>query len=128
MKNNTLICLMRTVFYKSGFVPLLGLSVRQTPEKVHITEGVNVSINCYIEADSRSERIFVLWLKNNLVVTSENFDTSKHRLCRVNATLHLPSIHPNHSGIYYCKVLIDIPRLETAYGEGTHVYIGEIFI
>ncbi|KAI7797790.1 uncharacterized protein si:dkey-63d15.12 [Triplophysa rosa] len=119
--------LLFIIFHTGLFVHVLGLSVRQTPEKIHTTEGENVTINCYIETDSRSERILVVLSKNNLTVTGKNFTHSTHRLSTgteiINATLHLPSIRPIHSGIYYCKVSIDIPTLETVYGKGTHLYI-----
>ncbi|XP_056319271.1 uncharacterized protein si:dkey-63d15.12 [Danio aesculapii] len=104
------------------------LSVRQRP---HITakEGANVSITCYIEADSQVEKIAVKWLLDNQTIAKEEmFNTSTYRSpsgsVLINTTLNLLSVKSNHSYVYYCKAHGNLPLLvPDEYGNGTHVYV-----
>ncbi|XP_065104019.1 transmembrane and immunoglobulin domain-containing protein 2 [Paramisgurnus dabryanus] len=114
----------------TGHIPVFGLSVHQTPLNINTSEEANVSINCHIESDTKTHRLMVLWLKNNLTeMLREIFNTSEseHRLysgnVSVTSTLHLHSLQPIHTGVYYCKITQDVPTLTTVYGKGTRVYI-----
>ncbi|KTF76265.1 hypothetical protein cypCar_00036496, partial [Cyprinus carpio] len=109
-------------------LPNLGiLSVWQIPE-ITAKEGTNVIITCHIKADSHVGRIMVKWCQDNQTVP--NSTTSYQRSpvngsVRINATLHLLSVHLNHSGIYYCTAQVDLPTLgPVEFGNGTHVYVG----
>lgn len=104
------------------------ISVWQTPEMT-IKEGKSVSISCHIKADSHVERIMVKWMRDNqTVVKSETINSvdlpSVNGSVFINAILHLQSVRLNHSGMYYCTALMDLPQLGTVeYGKGTHVYV-----
>uniref|UniRef100_A0A8C1VZT1 Si:dkey-63d15.12 n=1 Tax=Cyprinus carpio TaxID=7962 RepID=A0A8C1VZT1_CYPCA len=112
-------------------LPNLGiLSVWQIPE-ITAKEGTNVIITCHIKAGSHVKRIMVKWYRDNQTIP---FTTpSPHRSpvngsVRINATLHLLSVHLNHSGIYYCTAQVDLPMLgPVEHGNGTHVYVGELY-
>lgn len=112
-------------------LPNLGiLSVWQIPE-ITAKEGTNVIITCHIKAGSHVKRIMVKWYRDNQTIPFTT--TSHHRSpvngsVRINATLHLLSVHLNHSGIYYCTAQVDLPMLgPVEHGNGTHVYVGELY-
>ncbi|XP_051965378.1 uncharacterized protein LOC127631324 isoform X2 [Xyrauchen texanus] len=79
----------------TGLVPGFQLSLQQTPERINTTEGSN-----------------------------NQFSTCSTGYMCINASIHIPSVYLNHSGVYYCKVWSDLPKLFEAYGEGSHVYVG----
>ncbi|XP_051509032.1 uncharacterized protein LOC127414778 isoform X2 [Myxocyprinus asiaticus] len=110
----------------SGIFSGLGISVWQTPGIVRTKEGANENITCHIKPESKAERIMVLWLKDNqteAIYHSSYLFPTYGSVC-INVTLHLQSIHLNHSGIYYCKAWTDLPILgPDEYGNGTYVYV-----
>lgn len=114
-------------------MPNLGISVSQKPETIK-WKGTSESITCHIKAQSKVKRIMVKWLQDNTtVIKTETFAMSDNRPSvsgdvLVNASLDLLSIHLNHSGKYYCTAQMDLDVLgPVEYGNGTHVYVGELY-
>lgn len=97
-------------------------------------EGTNVSITCHIKADSHVQGIMVKWFQDNQTVPKSEtivksaYPSSVNGCVCINATLHLQSIRLNHSGMYYCTAHMNVPMLGSVkYGQGTHVYVGELY-
>uniref|UniRef100_A0A8C2ERI6 Si:dkey-63d15.12 n=1 Tax=Cyprinus carpio TaxID=7962 RepID=A0A8C2ERI6_CYPCA len=112
-------------------LPNLGiLSVWQIPE-ITAKEGTNVIITCHIKADSHVGRIMVKWCQDNQTVPNSTTPYQRSPVngsVRINATLHLLSVHLNQSSIYYCTAQVDLPTLgPVEIGNGTHVYVGELY-
>lgn len=110
-----------------------GISVWQKPETIQ-WKGTSESITCHIKAHSQVKRILVKWLQDNQTeMKSETITMSENRSSVsgdvfINASLDLLSIPLNHSGKYYCKAWVDLPKLGLVeYGNGTHVYVGELY-
>ncbi|XDV48757.1 hypothetical protein PO909_018129, partial [Leuciscus waleckii] len=100
------------------------ISVWQKPETIQ-WKGTSESITCHIKAHSQAKRILVKWLQDNQTeMKSEAIAISENRssVCGavfINASLDLLSIHLNHSGKYYCKAWVDLPKLGLVeYGNG----------
>lgn len=114
-------------------MPHLGISVWQKPETIQ-WKGTSESITCHIKAHSQVKRITVKWLQDNqTVIKSETIEMFDHQLSVsgdvfVNASLDLLSIRLNHSGMYYCNAMMDLPTLgHVEYGNGTYVCVGELY-
>jgi len=126
-------------YFLTGLVPGdvtlsdVKISVWQKPETIQ-WKGTSENITCHIKAHSKVGRIWVKWLQDNQTeMKSETIAMSENRssvsgAVFMNASLDLLSIRLNHSGKYYCKAWMDLPELGLVeYGNGTHVYVGELY-
>ncbi|KAI1900729.1 hypothetical protein AGOR_G00052890 [Albula goreensis] len=122
------------IFFQLTFLSALGhcfadLIVRQTPESVHVKEGVNVTLNCTITLNTTFIQTFT-------VITVEWIRTSKiERFKRLNVSeiftedqewtdkLHFHSVQRNQSGIYFCRMTTVVPCVKAGNGTGTHLII-----
>ena len=99
----------------------------QSPD-VAVMEGETVNITCCWT--EMFERVGVNWLKNQTKIKNKNgiisTNTSQGSLqkeaCNC-STLTISSITRKDSGIYFCKVSVEIPFLTEAKGKGTVITV-----
>ena len=102
----------------------------QSPD-VAVMEGETVNITCcWTETFERVERMGVNWLKNQTEIKNKNGIISKDQsqgslqkeACNC-STLTISSITRKDSGIYFCKVSVEIPFFTEAKGKGTVITV-----
>ncbi|XP_069571722.1 low affinity immunoglobulin gamma Fc region receptor II-like [Brachyistius frenatus] len=95
------------------------LVVIQTPD-VSVVEGETVNITCCWT--EKIGRVRVNWFKNQTEITQEIFDLKKNDTNNC-SMLTFPNITKEHSGIYICKVSVEIPSLQLNTGNGSVITV-----
>ncbi|XP_053479954.1 uncharacterized protein si:dkey-63d15.12 isoform X3 [Ictalurus furcatus] len=123
--------LLFLIVFLTGCVCGLNLSVWQTPRNITAESGERVTLTCHFTLRTSERGGWKLqWRKNNdSVFLTESYnisDINTNTVTEVNKS-HTLTLHPvnvSHSGIYYCKVWQDVPRLgpETE-GGGTELTV-----
>ncbi|XP_071307996.1 transmembrane and immunoglobulin domain-containing protein 2 isoform X2 [Agelaius tricolor] len=125
-------------------IPLLGagaLRVTQEPDELQVTAGDTVALQCQVEVAEGGVQLRMEWLRDGglgvLCATRLHLGTSLAPspcpCCAPGgawlawhpprATLSLPQVQSNDSGRYLCRVTLEIPRLDTATGNGTELRV-----
>ncbi|XP_072263242.1 uncharacterized protein [Pyxicephalus adspersus] len=113
------------------------LMVTQNPNESHIPKGKSITITCcWNITDSR--RIRVEWRKcsnlqtcddNGTVLSSglwsPNKTTTLISITKDKAVLTLESITKEDEGLYVCKIISEIPTLNTGQGNGTQLHVND---
>ncbi|XP_072262570.1 uncharacterized protein [Pyxicephalus adspersus] len=113
------------------------LVVTQNPNESHILIGKSITITCsWNITDSR--RIRVEWRKCSNLQTcddngtllssglwSPNKTTTPMPITKEKAVMTLESITKEDEGLYVCKVISEIPTLNTGHGNGTQLHVDD---
>ncbi|XP_014192042.1 uncharacterized protein LOC106633398 [Haplochromis burtoni] len=98
--------------------------VTQSPD-VSYREGETVNITCCWTRTF--ERFSVNWLKNETVIRSETYVNYSKESLKIEekdcSSLNFSNIRPEDSGTYICKVIVEIPSLTEAKGNGTVITV-----
>ncbi|XP_053536005.1 uncharacterized protein LOC108264924 isoform X2 [Ictalurus punctatus] len=123
--------LLFLIVFLTGCVCGLNLSVWQTPRDITAESGERVTLTCHFTLrTSEGGRWRLQWRKNNdSVAPAEKYNISvinTNTVTEVNKS-HTLTLHPvsvSLSGIYYCKVWQDVPRLRSeTVGGGTELTV-----
>ena len=98
-----------------------GITVRQEPHNLHVSEGASVNMTCNFSNQTEyNETADVNWFRINVNRSQVHFE-------RINfpgsSSLQLRSMRLNESGLYICEVNIVSPKLLKGKGKGTHVVV-----
>ncbi|XP_059726278.1 transmembrane and immunoglobulin domain-containing protein 2 isoform X1 [Haemorhous mexicanus] len=126
-------------------IPLLGagaLRVTQEPGELQVTAGDTVALECRValEVAEGAALLRMEWLRDRglgvLCATRLNFSIplslspcprrapgAQLAWHPPRATLSLPQVQRNDSGRYLCRVTLEIPRHDTATGNGTELRV-----
>lgn len=123
----------KNVCVSVGCVCGLNLSVWQTPRDITAESGERVTLTCHFTLRTSEGGGWRLqWRKNNSTVApNERYNISvinTNTVTEVNKS-HTLTLHPVNvslSGIYYCKVWQELPRLRSeTVGGGTELTVCE---
>ncbi|XP_058676844.1 transmembrane and immunoglobulin domain-containing protein 2 [Ammospiza caudacuta] len=122
-------------------IPLLGagaLRVAQEPAELQVAAGDAVALQCQVEVAEGEVLLRMEWLRDGglgaLCATRLRLGTPlSSLLCAPRgaqlawhpprATLSLPQVQSSDSGRYLCRVTLEIPRHDTATGNGTELRV-----
>ncbi|XP_057896618.1 transmembrane and immunoglobulin domain-containing protein 2 [Melospiza georgiana] len=122
-------------------IPLLGagaLRVTQEPAELQVAAGDTVALQCQVEVAEGEVLLRMEWLRDGglgaLCATRLRLGTPlSPPLCAPRgarlawhpprATLSLPQVRSSDSGRYLCRVTLEIPRHDTATGNGTELRV-----
>ncbi|XP_074384762.1 transmembrane and immunoglobulin domain-containing protein 2 isoform X1 [Zonotrichia albicollis] len=125
-------------------IPLLGagaLRVTQEPAELQVAAGDTVALQCQVEVAEGEVLLRMEWLRDGglggLCATRLRLGTPLSPLpCArrapggaelawhpPRATLSLPQVQSSDSGRYLCRVTLEIPRHDTATGNGTELRV-----
>uniref|UniRef100_A0A8C5ITM7 Ig-like domain-containing protein n=1 Tax=Junco hyemalis TaxID=40217 RepID=A0A8C5ITM7_JUNHY len=123
-------------------VPTAGaLRVTQEPAELQVPAGDTVALQCQVEVAEGEVLLRMEWLRDGglgaLCATRLRLGTPLSRLpCArrapggaelawhpPRATLSLPQVQSSDSGRYLCRVTLEIPRHDTATGNGTELRV-----
>ncbi|XP_007659645.1 transmembrane and immunoglobulin domain-containing protein 2 [Ornithorhynchus anatinus] len=112
------------------------LQINQEPQTIQVKPGSIVNINCMVISDEIMEQIRVEWLKNgtmlhSFLITNNMLNETNHprgwKLSWRNHSLglSLPINDNNDTGIYQCRIIVEIPQIKQGNGSGTIVHLKE---
>ncbi|KAK1156928.1 hypothetical protein AOXY_G24479 [Acipenser oxyrinchus oxyrinchus] len=130
------------------------LSVSQSPSALAVSWNGSVTLNCSFQTPAGSDRVRVEWIRqsqqdqqawtdedcpkqskvSDMVLHSNNtesqsnqdtFQRVEQRTWYHGSALTLNELTPQDSGRYFCRVILEIPTLQTSCGNGTLLCVEE---
>ncbi|KAK6493799.1 hypothetical protein HHUSO_G177 [Huso huso] len=115
------------------------INIIQSPPYISATEGESVQMNCSWKTHEKIEQMRVEWWKNQSLIISllyqQNSSDTRGKnasytlVIKANNTcaeLRIANLTSNHTGTYYCRAQVEIPRLIRGNGSGTVLCVHEV--
>ncbi|KAK1175252.1 hypothetical protein AOXY_G2928 [Acipenser oxyrinchus oxyrinchus] len=113
------------------------INITQSPPAITAKEGESVQMNCSWKTLENAQQIRAEWWKNQSRIISlfskQNYldvkgnNASFTMLINANSTeLRIANLTQNHTGIYHCSAIAEIPTLKKGNGSGTVLYVHEV--